>query len=65
MHSIIRNLTARDQPAAPSASWRYFDKLAFWITQPFTEDDVEYIEAQCGSGGTDIRRPAHKSRFDP
>ena len=65
MNEIIRDLTPRDKPAAPSASWRYFDKLAFWIAQPFTDEEVEFIKAQCGSGGTDIDRPAHKARFDP
>lgn len=65
MNEIIRHLTSRDKPAAPSASWRYFDKLAFWIAHPFTDEEVAFIKAECGSGGTDINRPSHRARFDP
>ncbi|UFW69204.1 hypothetical protein [Bradyrhizobium sp. WU425] len=51
----------------PSATYAYFDKIAFWIENVFTEEEKAFIRSQCGPGGTDIDRnfPGHRARFDP
>lgn len=65
MHITIGDLTARDKPCSPIAIYAYNDKIAFWIEREFDDDETAYIKRQCGPGGTDLDRPAHKSRFDP
>jgi hypothetical protein len=65
MNTTIGELAARDKPCVPIAVYTYNDKIAFWIEREFNEDETAYIKSQCGPGGTDLDRPAHKSRFDP
>jgi hypothetical protein len=65
MPATIRDLRTKNKPPTAIEKWDYFDKIAFWIPQLFTEPEVTFIKAQCGPGGTDIDRPSHRARFDP
>lgn len=51
----------------PIAKHAYFDKLAFWIENEFTDAEKDFIQAHCGPGDTDLDDPKWKrrSRFDP
>lgn len=71
---ISRALRANDQRLlasvahkTPTAVYPYFDKLAFWIETPFTEEEKDFIRAQCGPGGTDLdlEKGKRRARFDP
>jgi hypothetical protein len=66
-HTPNKSSPSRFEGVIPSAKYAYFDKLAFWIENVFTEEQKAFIRSQCGPGGTDLDRnfPGHRARFDP